>query len=140
MLFLLYQILIAKTEIFIKNKFKKIRIDKRFKSSRNTICNIINNKTKIKCLQLEISKKYRNLNQIDYFKVLVNTLIDCIKYMERRDKMNEINYIEKYDEILDIKPSYGYKRELGVEPKRIYITAVQTSCSSCPPQWERRWQ
>jgi hypothetical protein len=33
--------------------------------------------------------------------------------MERRDKMNEINYIEKYDEILDIKPSYGYKRELG---------------------------
>ena len=101
------------TKIFVDRKFKKIRIDKRFKSSRNTICNIINNKTKIKCLQLEISKKYRNLNQIDYFKVLVNTLIDCIKYMERRDKMNEINYIEKYDEILDIKPSYGYKRELG---------------------------
>lgn len=102
-------------EIFKKNKFRKIRIDKKYSSSKNTICNIINKETNIKTLQFEISKGYRSIKEdINKFKILIQTLIDVIYYMERSDKMKDLNYVLKYDEVLDIKPSYGYKRELGV--------------------------
>ena len=101
--------------IFKINEFNKIRIDKKFKGSKNTICNTIHKKTEIKTLQFEISKKYRSIKEdIKAFKQLLNTLICVIYHLERRDNMNDINYVEKYDELLEIKPSYGYKRDLGV--------------------------
>ena len=100
--------------IFEKNKIEKIRIDKRFKGSNNTICNIINNKTGIQTIQLEISKKYRSIkNGFQDFKTIINALLDVIYYLERREIMENINFVEKYDETLDIKPAYGYNRVLN---------------------------
>lgn len=101
-------------EILHNDKIKKIRIDKRFKSSRNTVCKIVNMETGIKTIQFEISKQHRNLqnNKLRHAR-LMNALLDTIRYLERRNKMEDINYEEKYDAVLDIKPSYGYKRELG---------------------------
>ena len=101
--------------IFKDNKFNKIRIDKKFKGSKNTICKMIHKKTRIKTLQFEISKKYRSISEdISSYRLILNALICVTQYLERRDKMNDINYVEKYDKLLEIKPSYGYKRSLGI--------------------------
>lgn len=90
-----------------------IHVDKNYKSCGNTICNQSNSRTNVKAIQMEIGKKYRVIkNNNENYKNIINSLVDIVTYMERRKKMNEINYQAKYDEILDIKPSYGYKREL----------------------------
>jgi len=108
------QELLNNIKTIMKNyNMKHIRIDKLYKSCKNTICKYINNKTKIPTLQFEISKKYRIIkNSSKDFKKIINTLIDISTYLERRNKMQEIDYQTKYDELLEIKPSYGYKREL----------------------------
>lgn len=99
--------------IMKKYGMNHVRVDKIYKSSNNTICNQINTKTKITTLQFEISSKYRVIkNNSKNYKAIINTLIDIATYLERRENMNEIDYQTKYDEVLDIKPSYGYKREL----------------------------
>lgn len=101
--------------ILHKNKIKKTRIDKRFKSSKDTVSKVINTETGIQTLQFEISSQYRKLrNNMQKHARLINSLLDTIRYLERRNKMLDINYEEKYDDILEIKPSYGYKRELGI--------------------------
>lgn len=107
------ELLLEIKNIMHKHDMKYIRVDKIYKSSNNTICNQINTKNKIITLQFEISKKYRQIkNTSQNYKKIINTLIDVIMYLERREKMTEIDYQAKYDEILDIKPSYGYNREL----------------------------
>ena len=107
------QLLLDIKNIMKNHSMKYIRVDKIYKSSNNTICNQINTKNKITTLQFEISKKYREVkNTSRNYKKIINTLIDIIMYLERRDKMIEIDYQTKYDEVLDIKPSYGYNREL----------------------------
>lgn len=92
---------------------KYVRVDKIYKSSKNTVCHQINNKNKIKTFQFEISKKYRiSKNNSRNYKTIINTLVDISTYLERSEKMSEIDFQTRYDEILDIKPSYGYKRDL----------------------------
>jgi len=52
-------------------------------------------------------------NHSKNYKTIINMLVDVVNYLERRENMNEIDYQTKYDETLDIKPSYGYERKLN---------------------------
>lgn len=57
-----------------------VTIDKVFKASTlHTIANSINAQTKVPCMQIEISKKYRNLENFDNVKVLLNFLEEFLK-------------------------------------------------------------
>lgn len=57
-----------------------VTIDKVFKASTlHTIANSINAQTKVSCMQIEISKKYRNLENFDNVKVLLNFLEEFLK-------------------------------------------------------------
>lgn len=100
-------------KIMKKNNINNISVDENYKSARNTICNQANSRLKIISIQLEVGKNFRVIkNNNKNYKNLINTLIDIALFLERRDKMIEIDYQTKYDEVLDIKPSYGYNREL----------------------------
>lgn len=57
-----------------------VTIDKVFKASTlHTIANSINAQTKVPCMQIEISKKYRKLENFDNVKVLLNFLEEFLK-------------------------------------------------------------
>lgn len=98
-------------KIFKNNSLKKVKIDNIFKSSLNTVCHIVNKETSIKTLQFEISKKYR-LKRNKHYNEIINSLFDIISYLEKREKLDDIDFEKRYDTLLEIKPSYGYNREL----------------------------
>ena len=99
---------------FKQNKINNVAIDKIFKSQSDTVCTCINKKTNTKAIQIEIGKSYRyyKLKPKKFYRMM-ESLLDIIIYLERRNKMEQINYEEKYDELLDIKPTYGYERKLS---------------------------
>lgn len=101
--------------IFKVNSITKVQIDKNFKATGNTIANTINSKTNIKALQIEINKKYR-INKSKMFINTINALTDIILYLQRTKDIADIDYEEKYDKVLDIKPAYGYEVKLGEVP------------------------
>lgn len=106
--------LIEALENILVKYVKKVEIDNLFKSSTNTLCYNLNKDNNIETIQLEIKSDYRKINSDSKkFIKIINALCDFINYIERRGKMEEINYSDRYDEILEIKPSFGYKRELG---------------------------
>lgn len=98
-------------KIFKNNSVKKVKVDSIFKSSLNTICQTVNKETGIKALQFEIGKKYR-IKESKHYNEIINSLFDIISYLQKREKLEDIDFEKKYDSLLDIKPSYGYTREL----------------------------
>lgn len=101
--------------IFSKNSISSVYADKRFLSSGNTICNVMNSTLGVFALQMEINKTLR-LRRNKKFIGVVNSLTDIILYLERVQKFGSIDYGTKYDKVLDIKPAYGYKVDLGKVP------------------------
>lgn len=115
-------------DILSKHEIGNITVDKVFKSSKNTICNRINNELKIKAIQIEIGDLCRKIGDNDNnISNIINALLDMINFIEKKDgelinKMNydknvqtvskEIDFSSKYDKVLDIKPAFGYKRIL----------------------------
>lgn len=57
-----------------------VTIDKVFRASTlHTIANSINEQTKVPCMQIEISKVYRNLENFDNIKIVLNFLEEFLK-------------------------------------------------------------
>ncbi len=95
----------------IKNSDCKLKVDKNFKATKRTVSAYLNKMTKIPTLQLELSKNMRTNN----FEKSLDMLTNLSEYLINQSSL-VINYQEKYDKVLDIKPSYNYKRELGKIP------------------------
>ncbi len=73
--------LLLDIKTIINKKITKIKVDKRFKASPKTISFYISKNTKIKTIQIEISKKYRNINTKQY-EILIETLKEVIAFLE----------------------------------------------------------
>lgn len=74
-------------DIFHNNGVMKIGIDKKFKANTlHTISNYIATKTKIPCMQIEITKKYRNIEDIKNMNKVIKSIIELI------EKMNVLGY------------------------------------------------
>ena len=66
-------------ECFKRNEIKNITENKMFKAdSIRTISKYINKETKVPCIQLEVSWKYRDLNNLDNIKRLIKALEEFI--------------------------------------------------------------
>ena len=73
------------------NGIKNITENQKFKaSSEHTICKYIHEKTKIICIQLEVTGQYRYIKNIDGINKLVNGLEEFIKWYENKIKRNEL--------------------------------------------------
>jgi len=117
------------------NKYNlgNITVDKLFKSGKNTICSRVHKDLGVKSIQFEIGQKNRNFHKNKtQVTNLINAILSAINYIEnktkfssvifkdkkgkktivRNSKKNKFDYEAKYDKVLDIKPAFGYKREL----------------------------
>ena len=64
-----------------------ITIDKIFKASTlNTISNYISEKAEIPCMQIEISKEYRDIENFSKLETLLNFLEDYLKRISGKEE------------------------------------------------------
>ena len=105
------KVLLREIVKIMKQNIKKVKSDHIFKSSYRTISSYINKKTKIKTLQIEVSEKYRNKKSpLDGSNEAIDAISNIVRYLKGKE-YGKINFISKYDDILDIKSAYKYQKE-----------------------------
>lgn len=63
-----------------KNGIYKIGIDKKFKASTlHTITKTVATNTKIPCMQIELTRKYRNIEDFEKMKKIIDIMVELIK-------------------------------------------------------------
>lgn len=71
-------------ETLKKHKIENVEIEKIFKAkSKHTICKTIAEKTTIPCIEIEIAKKYRDIENFDEIIKIINALKDYIINIEK---------------------------------------------------------
>lgn len=96
-----------------EQNINQVTVDSHFKSRHNTVSKTANLKAGICSIQIEAGRVYRNYHNKKHFDSYLNALIAFIYNLERIDNMTEKNFTDSYDQVLDIKPSFGYERKLS---------------------------
>lgn len=122
-----------------KHDLGNITIDSLYKASSSTISNRINSDLGIEAIQIEIGRRsrefHKNKKQVAIF---INAILDVINVIENNAKFSEVIFKDKkgekddlkyiyytkakkkgsfdftarYDKVLDIKPAFGYTRQI----------------------------
>lgn len=118
-----------------KHNLGIVTIDKIHKASYRTISSRINKDLSIKSFQIEIGEKLREFHSNkEQVSELINGILDVINFLENKTKFSSVifkdkkgkkvfiknkkktkgsfDYEKKYDRVLDIKPAFGYNRQL----------------------------
>lgn len=106
----------------MKNNTLNIKVDRKFKATKRTLCEHVNKNSKIPSIQLEFTKSMRIKNLDKSILVLSN----LVEYLTNYN-FPIINFQDKYDELLDIKPNYNYERKLGVIPYNYIGIEIEVS-------------
>ena len=106
--------------VLIDNDITSIRCDKINFAGKGTLAHFIKSETDVNAIQIEIGKRFRwPKTRIKSFKTIIAAFqkyIISFDYGGASIQIKARNYFLDYDSTLDIKPSFGYTRELGLVP------------------------
>ncbi len=104
----------------LKMYIDNIKIDKRYKATKRTLSCYVNEKTSIKTFQIGIDFSHRNPKKSKRkFDSLIAALTSVVYTLGRSEKIEEINYIERYDDLLNIKSHVETKKYTDISYDKI---------------------
>ena len=107
--------------VLIDHDITSIRKDRILWAGPETISHTVKEETGVNAIQIEVGRKFRGpKTRLLSFKNMVEAIeqyITSFDYAGAKEQIKTRNYFLDYDNVLEIKPSFGYIREIGKVPK-----------------------
>lgn len=101
-------------------KINKVVIDKTFTGGGNkTLSSYVSSKLKVPSIQMEIGKTYRNVNNMDAFNRIINSLVDIIDNVSASDTVNNNVNAKLTARVINVKKHLNIRAKAGINNKVI---------------------